>query len=111
MHFRRAVISVLLLIAFCPAQSARRDGQHDFNFEFGTWKTHLRRLQHPLTGSNTWIEYDGTTVVRKLWADAPTWWNSKQMVLLATLKGSASGSTTRKRINGASTSQAAPPAH
>jgi hypothetical protein len=67
MHFRRAVISVLLLIAFCPAQSARRDGQHDFDFEFGTWKTHLRRLQHPLTGSNTWIEYDGTTVVRKLW--------------------------------------------
>src|SRR5881227_3248375 len=46
---------------------SERDGQHDFDFEFGTWKTHLRRLQHPLTGSNTWIEYDGTTVVRKLW--------------------------------------------
>jgi hypothetical protein len=44
-----------------------RDGQHDFDFEIGTWKTHLRRLLHPLTGSTTWVEYDGTTVVRKVW--------------------------------------------
>lgn len=44
-----------------------RDGQHDFDFEFGTWKTHLSRLLHPLTGSRTWVEYDGTTVVRKVW--------------------------------------------
>jgi hypothetical protein len=46
---------------------AERDGQHDFDFEIGTWKTHLKRLQHPLTGSTTWVEYDGTTVVRKVW--------------------------------------------
>jgi hypothetical protein len=46
---------------------AERDGQHDFDFEIGTWKTQLRRLAHPLTGSTTWIEYDGTTVVRKVW--------------------------------------------
>jgi hypothetical protein len=44
-----------------------RDGQHDFDFEIGTWKTHLSRLQHPLTGSTTWIEYEGTSVVRKIW--------------------------------------------
>src|SRR5213593_3774704 len=44
-----------------------RDGQHDFDFEIGTWKTHLRRLTHPLTGSTTWVEYEGTTVVRKVW--------------------------------------------
>ena len=48
-------------------QAAQRDGQHDFDFEIGAWKTHLRRLQHPLTGSNSWVEYEGTTVVRKLW--------------------------------------------
>jgi hypothetical protein len=48
-------------------QHTKRDGQHDFDFEIGTWKTHLRRLVHPLTGSTTWIEYEGTTVVRKLW--------------------------------------------
>jgi hypothetical protein len=44
-----------------------RDGQHDFDFEIGTWKTHLRRLKNPLTGSTTWVEYKGTTVVRKIW--------------------------------------------
>ena len=44
-----------------------RDGQHDFDFEIGTWKTHLSRLLHPLTGSTNWVEYEGTTVVRKVW--------------------------------------------
>ena len=47
--------------------AAGRDGQHDFDFEIGTWKTHLSRLLHPLTGSTTWVEYEGTTVVRKVW--------------------------------------------
>ncbi len=46
---------------------ALRDGQHDFDFESGTWRTHIARLVHPLTGSNTWVEYDGTSVVRKVW--------------------------------------------
>jgi hypothetical protein len=45
----------------------QRDGQHDFDFEIGTWKTHLKRLLRPLTGSTTWVEYEGTTVVRKVW--------------------------------------------
>src|SRR5437763_1320253 len=44
-----------------------RDGQHDFDFEIGRWKTHLKRLINPLTGSTTWVEYEGTTVVRKVW--------------------------------------------
>jgi hypothetical protein len=52
-----------------PVQHAatERDGQYDFDFEIGTWKTHLARLQHPLTDSSTWTEYDGTSVVRKVW--------------------------------------------
>jgi hypothetical protein len=51
-----------------PQETAtQRDGQHDFDFDIGTWKTHLSRLQQPLTGSTTWIEYEGTTVVRKVW--------------------------------------------
>ncbi len=45
----------------------RRDGQHDFDFEIGTWKTQLSRLLHPLTGSTTWVKHEGTTVVRKVW--------------------------------------------
>jgi hypothetical protein len=47
--------------------SAQRDGMHDFDFEDGTWKIHLKRLDHPLTGSHTWIEFDGTTTTRRLW--------------------------------------------
>lgn len=61
--------TLLVLFVTLPvfAQSTQRDGQHDFDFEIGTWKTHLRRLLRPLTGSTTWVEYDGTTVVRKVW--------------------------------------------
>lgn len=44
-----------------------RDGQHDFDFEIGKWKTHLKRRLRPLTGSTTWVEYEGTTVVRRVW--------------------------------------------
>jgi hypothetical protein len=45
----------------------RRDGSHDFDFAIGTWKTQLKRLVRPLTGSTTWVELEGTTVVRKVW--------------------------------------------
>jgi len=47
--------------------STERDGQHDFDFELGSWKIHLKRLVHPLTGSTTWVEFDGTSVTRKIW--------------------------------------------
>ena len=45
----------------------QRDGQHDFDFEIGTWHTQLSRLVNPLSGSTTWVKYEGTTVVRKVW--------------------------------------------
>jgi hypothetical protein len=44
-----------------------RDGQHDFDFEIGTWRTRLKRLAHPLSGSSEWVEYEGVTTVRKVW--------------------------------------------
>ncbi len=43
------------------------DGSRDFDWEAGLWKTHLKRRLHPLTGSNEWVEYQGTTTVRKIW--------------------------------------------
>ena len=57
----------LLVCGLAMGSAHARDGQHDFDFEFGTWKTHVSRLQTPLTGSKTWAEYDGTSVVRKIW--------------------------------------------
>jgi hypothetical protein len=53
------------------AQAARpdttRDGQRDFDFEIGSWRTRLSRLERPLSGSASWVHYEGTTVVRKVW--------------------------------------------
>jgi len=50
------------------AAAAPPDGQHDFDFEIGAWKAGLSRLDHPLAGSTTWLDYQGTSVVRKVWA-------------------------------------------
>ena len=58
---------VFLLILFITLPVfAQKDGQHDFDWEIGTWKTHLRRLQRPLSGSTNWVEYDGASVVSKV---------------------------------------------
>jgi hypothetical protein len=50
--------------AEAPTAAATRDGAHDFDWEIGTWKTRLRRLAKPLSGSDEWLEYEGTSVVR-----------------------------------------------
>jgi len=49
------------------SQSTLRDGQLDFDWQLGSWKIHMQRLQHPLTGSTKWTELDGIVVVRKVW--------------------------------------------
>jgi hypothetical protein len=46
--------------------SDKRDGQHDFDFLVGSWKFHLKRLSRRLAGSSEWVEFDGTTVCRKV---------------------------------------------
>jgi hypothetical protein len=45
-----------------PAGSPR-----DFDFERGRWHTTLRRRLHPLSGSDAWADYAGTTIVRPVW--------------------------------------------
>lgn len=63
-----ARLPLLVILLYAPSSwSSEHDGQHDFDFEIGTWKTHLSRLQHPLTGSTVWLQYAGTSVVRKIW--------------------------------------------
>ena len=75
------VISVMLALLFWLAASAQDkrtaqekkdkepqiDHQHDFDWEIGDWKVHLKRLLHPLTGSKSWVELEGTAHVRKVW--------------------------------------------
>ena len=70
---KRLLVALVLLALLLPARGSAqngpsgREGPHDFDWEIGSWKTHLKRLQRPLTGSTTWVEYEGTTAVRKVW--------------------------------------------
>ncbi|MFZ0884908.1 MAG: hypothetical protein WAN14_16025 [Candidatus Acidiferrales bacterium] len=50
-----------------PANSAERDGQHDFDPIVGSWKFELKRRMHPMTGSNTWVDLSGAGVCYKIW--------------------------------------------
>ncbi len=70
--------TVRMLVVLCGALAALpilsvsatpvlRDGQHDFDYQFGTWHVHVRRLLHPLSGSTAWVNYEGTHVVTKVW--------------------------------------------
>ena len=70
---RRACLAIALLVMDASAQpssadplAVSSDGQKDFDWEIGTWKTELRRLAKPLSGSREWVEYTGTSVVRKV---------------------------------------------
>jgi hypothetical protein len=47
--------------------SVAPDSGSDFDFEFGEWDVRLSRLTDPLTGATTWVEYKGSSVVRKVW--------------------------------------------
>lgn len=50
-----------------------RDGSHDFDFNFGTWHTHIKRLTKPLTGASDFVELDGTVTVSKIWDGKAQW--------------------------------------
>lgn len=43
------------------------DGSHDFDFNLGTWHTHIRRLKQPLSGHADWDEMRGTVTVNPIW--------------------------------------------
>lgn len=75
-------INLLLVVASCvclapsvnaadaPAQPPNitvRDGQHDFDFNVGVWRTHIKRILDPLSGSTHSIELNGTVTVRRVW--------------------------------------------
>jgi hypothetical protein len=47
--------------------TAYRDGARDFDFNIGTWRTHIKNLKNPLNGPEVWQEMTGTVTVRKIW--------------------------------------------
>jgi hypothetical protein len=60
-------LSCALCVVWLATGVTARDGQHDFDFEFGTWHAKVSRLAKPLRGSTTWHQYEGPSVVRKVW--------------------------------------------
>lgn len=64
-----AGLSALLLVATAAsgAASAGVDGQRDFDWEIGSWRTSVRVLAEPLSASaDEWLQFAGTSVVRPL---------------------------------------------
>lgn len=68
--WRFLLCGLLLIGQPSPAHAQQNSGAHDFDWDIGKWKVHQRRLLHPLTGSTTWVEYDGTDSVQRIWDGA-----------------------------------------
>jgi hypothetical protein len=70
--YRRAFVACLaalmLVAAAAPASSTgAADGQRDFDWEIGAWRTTVRVLAEPLSDSpDEWLHFTGTSVVRPL---------------------------------------------
>ena len=60
-----------------PLQPVLPDGRHDFDFEVGTWKAHVKTLVHRLSNANDWEELDGSVVTRTL--PVLEGWNESEM--------------------------------
>ena len=53
--------------AKAPSTPSTRNGQSDFNWEIGTWRTVIRVRLNPLSGeAPKWAEYQGTSIVKPL---------------------------------------------
>jgi BNR/Asp-box repeat protein len=50
-----------------PADRVVQPAQHDFDFNFGTWHTHIQRILDPFSPAPASMEINGTVAVRKIW--------------------------------------------
>lgn len=62
-----AAAAAAVVVLPAAAQTPARDGQHDFDFHLGKWKSSISRLDHPLSGSSNWLKCSGTLTARKVW--------------------------------------------
>ena len=72
---KRASLALVVFTLFSGAgmslhAQAEHDGQHDFDSLAGTWKGHTKYRAHPFAASDTWIEFDGTETIQKIWDGA-----------------------------------------
>ncbi|MBV8083824.1 MAG: hypothetical protein JO247_03320 [Chloroflexi bacterium] len=62
-----AIAWLSLPAAADAASAAARDGSHDFDFNYGTWTTHIKRVLEPFSPASGSVEETGTVSVRKVW--------------------------------------------
>jgi hypothetical protein len=62
-----AIVPARAIAETAQSPHTARDGQHDFDFNVGTWKTHIKRILDPLSGASHFVELNGTVTVRKVW--------------------------------------------
>ena len=62
-----AFLFAITIPAAATTSGSLPDGSKDFDFEFGEWRLELKRRLDPLTGSDRWVEYQGPSIVRKVW--------------------------------------------
>ncbi len=66
-----AVLTGLILALTAGATVAQtpgvRDGAHDFDFNQGSWHTHITRILDPFEGGSHTVTLDGTVTERKIW--------------------------------------------
>ncbi len=69
---RSAILIALTAVSFLTARPAASPmgtplGEHDFDFNIGSWKTHIKYRRVSPAGAVDWVEMNGTVVVRKIW--------------------------------------------
>ncbi|HEV8329855.1 MAG TPA: hypothetical protein VGQ22_00420 [Steroidobacteraceae bacterium] len=64
----RVLLFAVACLALPSPMLAHDGGEHDFDFNFGVWRTRVTRLERPLSGSQRWLEYQGIATVRKVWS-------------------------------------------
>jgi len=60
-------IAATSTLAQSQATPTALDGHRDFDFLFGTWRTHYRILRHRLVNDHEWYSCEGTSIVRPFW--------------------------------------------
>lgn len=50
-----------------PATVMAPNGQHDFDFNIGVWRTEITRILDPLSGATHSLKLVGTVTVHKIW--------------------------------------------
>ena len=62
--------SPALAATTAASTATAHDGHKDFDFLFGTWRTHYEILRHPMSNSHNWYGCDGTSIVRPFWGSS-----------------------------------------